>query len=131
MPIGPPSQSPEPKSAWIPPSIPIERTIAFESAATGSVSTRWLVAKEEGKSGQPASVAATVAIGASIGPGFYRPAGSGTAVTGRALGSSRRTASPPPGAGSARTVPPWRSATCFTIASPRPDPARPRAFAAR
>ena len=66
MPIGPPSHRPEPKSAWIEPSRPIERTIAAESGATGSVSTRWLVANEEGKSGQPASVAAAVAIGASI-----------------------------------------------------------------
>ena len=69
---GRPSQCPEPKSAWMPPSSPIERTIAAESGATGNVSTRWFVDHEEGKSGQPASVAAAAAIGASI-TGFYRP----------------------------------------------------------
>ena len=41
IPIGLPSQSPEPKSAWTWSSSPIERTIASESAATGSRSTRW------------------------------------------------------------------------------------------
>ena len=38
IPIGPPSQRPEPKSALIEPSSPIERTITAESGATGSVS---------------------------------------------------------------------------------------------
>jgi hypothetical protein len=51
IPIGPPSQSPEPKSAcmWSP--TPIERTIASESAATGSLSTRWFQALVTGKTG--------------------------------------------------------------------------------
>jgi hypothetical protein len=42
----------------IEPSRPIERTMAAESGATGSVSTRWLVDHVEGNSGQPAIVAA-------------------------------------------------------------------------
>ena len=66
MPIGPPSHSPEPKSALSEPSSPIERTIALESRATGSESTRWLVDHVGGNSGQPAIVAAAMAIGASI-----------------------------------------------------------------
>ena len=51
IPIGPPSQSPEPKSActWSP--TPIERTIASESAATGSLSTRLFQRFEAGKTG--------------------------------------------------------------------------------
>ena len=66
MPIGPPSQRPDPKSAFSAPSTPIERTIAAESGATGSVSTRWFVDQQDGKSGQPAMVAAAAAIGTSI-----------------------------------------------------------------
>ena len=54
IPIGPPSQRPEPKSAFSAPSTPIERTIAAESGATGSASTRWLVDQPDGNSGQPA-----------------------------------------------------------------------------
>ena len=42
MPIGPPSQSPEPKSACMWSSRPIEATRRSESGATGSRSTRWL-----------------------------------------------------------------------------------------
>src|SRR4051794_29973589 len=61
MPIGLPSQRPDPKSAWKWSSSPIERTIAFESAATGSWSTRWLVVKLGPNSGQPASAAAVAA----------------------------------------------------------------------
>ena len=72
IPIGPPSQRPEPKSGWIVPSRPIERTIAAESGATGSASTRWLVDHDGPNSGQPAIVAAAMASGASI-TGFYRP----------------------------------------------------------
>src|SRR5258705_11816892 len=67
MPIGPPSHSPAPKSALSEPSRPIERTIAAESGATGSASTRWLVEKSAGNSGQPAIVAAAAAArGGSI-----------------------------------------------------------------
>ena len=94
MPIGPPSHSPEPKSAWIEPSRPIERTIAAESGATGSVSTRWLVENEAGNSGQPASVAA------AVGDRGEHHAGS----IGRAPGRVSVTASPPPGAAAAATV---------------------------
>ncbi len=49
IPIGPPSQSPEPKSAWTWSPTPIERTIASEPAATGSLSTRWFHAFVAGK----------------------------------------------------------------------------------
>src|SRR5262245_47287122 len=52
IPIGPPSQSPEPKSACTLPFAPIERTISFEFAATGSVSTRWFQGLDFGKTGQ-------------------------------------------------------------------------------
>ena len=45
--------------------------------------------------------------------------------------SRRRITVPPPGARSATTAPPWRSATWRTIASPRPEPGRPRAEGAR
>jgi hypothetical protein len=38
---------------------------------------------------------------------------------------------PAAGAAPATTVPPWASATCLTIASPRPEPAAPRASRAR
>src|ERR687893_3112982 len=62
MPIGAPSQRPEPKSACIVSLAPIERTIASERGCTGSRSTRrfqWLSA---GKTGQPASTAAPTAM---------------------------------------------------------------------
>ena len=121
MPFGPPSQSPAPKSAWILRSTPIERMIAAESGATGSVSTRWLVENEAGKSGQPASVAAAVDDRGEHHAGSI----------GRAPGRVNVTASPPPGAAAAATLPPWRSATWRTIASPRPEPARSRAFPPR
>src|SRR5215207_1805636 len=58
MPIGPPSQRPEPKSALSVPSSPIERTIAAELRATGSASTPRFVDHAGGTSGQPAIVAA-------------------------------------------------------------------------
>jgi AraC-like DNA-binding protein len=48
-----------------------------------------------------------------------------------APGSSNRMSVPPSAAGSARTVPPCCSATCRTIARPRPEPGRPRASALR
>src|SRR4051794_19761300 len=57
MPIGRPSQRPEPKSACTPSSSPIERTMASESGATGSASTRWFVEKSAGNRGQPARAA--------------------------------------------------------------------------
>src|SRR5438093_1091693 len=52
IPIGAPSQSPEPRSAWTLPFAPIEPTISSEFAATGSVSTRWFHAFDFGKTGQ-------------------------------------------------------------------------------
>ena len=52
IPIGAPSQSPEPKSAWTLPFAPIERTISSEFAATGSVSTRWFHGLDFGNTGQ-------------------------------------------------------------------------------
>src|SRR3954447_6243299 len=52
IPIGAPSQSPEPKSAWTLPFAPIERTTSSELAATGNVSTRWFQAFDFGKTGQ-------------------------------------------------------------------------------
>src|SRR3954452_4979331 len=59
MPIGLPSQRPEPKSAWKWSPRPIERTIAPELAATGRRSTRSLVVKLGPNSGQPAIAAVT------------------------------------------------------------------------
>ena len=52
IPIGPPSQSPDPKSAcmWSP--VPIAATTRPESAATGSLSTRWFQGLDAGKTGQ-------------------------------------------------------------------------------
>src|SRR5215217_7344415 len=52
IPIGAPSQSPEPKSACTLPFAPIERTISSELAATGNASTRWFQAFDFGKTGQ-------------------------------------------------------------------------------
>src|SRR6476659_9501892 len=52
IPIGAPSHSPEPKSAWTLPPAPIERTISSEFAATGSESTRWFHGLDLGKTGQ-------------------------------------------------------------------------------
>src|SRR2546426_1420329 len=54
MPVGLPSQRPEPKSAWTGASRPIERIIAAEFGATGSLSTRWFQGFAAGKTGQPA-----------------------------------------------------------------------------
>src|SRR5918996_354413 len=65
MPIGLPSQRPEPKSACTLSSSPIERTMASELEATGRWSTRWLVVKSAGNSGQPASAAAVKATGST------------------------------------------------------------------
>src|SRR5918997_1774349 len=62
MPIGAPSQRPEPKSACTLSPAPIERTIASELGCTGRRSTRrfqWLSA---GKTGHPASTAAPTAM---------------------------------------------------------------------
>ena len=52
IPIGPPSQSPEPKSAWTLSPAPIAATIAAELGATGSLSTRWFQGLVAGKTGQ-------------------------------------------------------------------------------
>lgn len=46
-------------------------------------------------------------------------------------GSRTVNRAPPPGALSAVTRPPWASATCRTMASPRPVPGRPRAVLPR
>src|SRR5215207_108017 len=45
--------------------------------------------------------------------------------------SLKRSCAPPPSALAAETAPPWASATCRTIASPSPDPGKPRAERAR
>src|SRR5215213_6512282 len=69
MPIGLPSQRPEPKSAWTLSSSPIERTIAPEFAATGRWSTRSLPGKDGPNSGQPTRAAearATSSIAAKV-----------------------------------------------------------------
>src|SRR5215213_5550571 len=65
MPIGRPSQRPDPKSAWRPVPSPIEATIAAESPATGSRSTRWLVGNARGRRGQPAMLVACAGRGAA------------------------------------------------------------------
>src|SRR5947199_8973012 len=57
MPIGLPSQVPDPKSACTPLSRPIEATIAAEFDATGSLSRRRLIAKELVNTGQLAALA--------------------------------------------------------------------------
>lgn len=49
MPIGRPSQRPEPKSAWTFPPAPIDPTIADEFPATGRRSTRLFQTLEAGK----------------------------------------------------------------------------------
>src|SRR3954468_9028030 len=56
IPIGPPSQVPEPKSACRPVSSPIERISVAEFAATGSLSTRLFQGFERGKIGQRGAV---------------------------------------------------------------------------
>src|SRR5579862_2852930 len=52
MPIGPPSQVPEPKSACTGAFKPIEAISWAEFAATGSLSTRWFHGLFAGKTGQ-------------------------------------------------------------------------------
>src|SRR6266540_2601212 len=52
IPIGAPSQRPEPKSACRPVPAPIEEMISAELPATGSVSTRWFQGFVFGKTGQ-------------------------------------------------------------------------------
>src|SRR5215471_5146799 len=56
MPIGCPSQRPEPKSACTGESRPIAAIISAEFGATGSLSTRSFHGFEAGKTGQPAIV---------------------------------------------------------------------------
>ena len=61
IPIGPPSQRPEPKSACMWSSTPIAATTRSEFGATGSLSTRWFQGLEAGKTGHagaPGSLAA-------------------------------------------------------------------------
>ncbi len=57
IPIGPPSQSPEPKSACMWSSSPIEATSRSESGATGSLSTRWFQGLAAGNTGQAGACA--------------------------------------------------------------------------
>ena len=52
-------------------------------------------------------------------------------AAGTVAGSSSTNSAPPPGALAARTLPPCCSATWRTIASPRPEPGRPREDAPR
>src|SRR4051794_41864633 len=53
MPIGPPSHSPEPKSACIVFACPIASMVEAEPAATGSESTRWFHALSAGETVHP------------------------------------------------------------------------------
>src|SRR3954452_25123620 len=80
IPIGPPAYLPEPKSGCRPVPVPIERMIAPELRATGSLSTRWFQALLRGKirhflavgrgwpleSAAPAAIAAAAASSAMI-----------------------------------------------------------------
>jgi hypothetical protein len=56
---------PEPKSACMVASAPIERTIASEFEATGSPSARWFQALSFGKTGQPPTRGAAAAVAGS------------------------------------------------------------------
>ena len=56
IPIGPPSQSPEPKSACIVFVGPIAATVAADPAATGSASTRRFQALSAGNTGHDFAV---------------------------------------------------------------------------
>ncbi len=56
IPIGPPSQRPEPKSGWRWPEGPTDATICCELTATGSLSTRRFQALSAGNTGHPATV---------------------------------------------------------------------------
>src|SRR5438552_10296831 len=84
IPIGPPSQVPEPKSAWRPVSRPIERISVAEFAATGNLSTRRFQGLERGKTEQRGALgsrsaaaepdrAATRSAVAKTGPALIRP----------------------------------------------------------
>ena len=59
------------------------------------------------------------------------PSSSSAPSSGSAPGRCRRINVPPPAAGSAATLPPCCAATWRTIASPSPEPGRPRASAPR
>lgn len=63
--------------------------------------------------------------------GVSAPGVAASGATRSARASERRIRVPPPGARSALTRPPCWSATCRTIASPSPEPGRPRASAPR
>src|SRR3954467_4969258 len=68
MPIGPPSQRPEPKPAWRPGWAPSGAIRRCESAATGSLSTRSFHGLVVGKTGQPPApggAAANAAVAAA------------------------------------------------------------------
>ena len=73
IPIGPPSQRPEPKSACMWSSAPIAATIRSDSAATGSLSTRWFQGLEAGKTGQ-AGACGSLAAEATATPSASTPA---------------------------------------------------------
>src|ERR1044072_7453563 len=77
MPIGEPSHSPEPKSAWRPVEAPIELTIAAEFAATGSLSTRWFHGFDFGKTGHLG------AAGTRSAPADGAPSARATAIASR------------------------------------------------
>ena len=70
------------------------------------------------------------AVEPAAGSAVSAPA-AGSAGSASALGSFTRIAVPPPGAASAAIVPPCCSTTWRTIASPSPEPGRPRASAPR
>ena len=82
MPIGPPSYMPEPKSACMDPPSPIDETIAAESAATGSASTRLLNALLRGKTGHRGAP----------GSGSARASRAGLAIAAAAISSAKKTA---------------------------------------
>src|SRR4051794_14665070 len=88
MPIGLPSQVPEPKSGWMPRSSPIDATIASEPASTGSLSTRRFVENDDGNRRQ--LVAADPASGAP--PPASVAAASTTAATRKRMRLLRRDA---------------------------------------
>src|SRR2546423_11063945 len=96
MPIGAPSQLPEPKSGWTLAPRPMLRTSCAEAGSTGIRSTRWFQGLSFGNTGHLraprsgcADASATVTIVASaapnassrfegiaaLGPGLWQPAG--------------------------------------------------------
>lgn len=89
-----------------------------------------VLASEAGAAQSVAVRAGPAAVGPAVGSAMSAPT-PGSAGKDSALGSFTRIAVPPPGAASAAIVPPCCSTTWRTIASPRPEPGRPRASAPR